>query len=666
MTPESLSLQQAEENLRYLQLLSEKFPNIQAASSEIINLETILNLPKGTEHFLTDIHGEYDTFSHFLRNASGVVRRRIDEVFGNRIRESEKRRLATLIYYPEQKLDLLLKNETDPEEFYTIALQRLVEVARSAASKYTRSKVRKALPADFAYIIEELLNESAAGRQEYFNSIIQSIIRIDRAKAFIIAICRFIQRMLIDRLHIIGDIFDRGPAADKVMETLISHHSVDIQWGNHDILWMGAAAGSKLLIATVLRISARYENLDTIEDAYGINLMPLATFALKYYAEDPCTPFIPRTVKEDQRNLWNTRFISQMHKAITIIQFKLEAQAVLRNPQFNMADRTLLDKIDYARGIIEIDGKEYPLNDHHFPTIDPKNPFELTPEEAEVMSRLKSSFLNSEKLQRHIAFLYTRGGMYRRFNGNLMFHGCIPMDEDGEFSMFEIDGLPYRGKALMDQFERVARRAYLNRNSRESNDYDLDIMWYLWCGEHSPLFGKTRMATFERYFIDDKEAHKEPRNPYYKFRDDESMARKILEEFGLNPDTAHIVNGHTPVKAIKGESPVKANGKVFVIDGGMSVPYRKETGLAGYTLIYNSYSLTLVEHRQFESVHKAITEDHDIISNRIVVENHPGRIRVGDTDLGEELRKQIKDLELLVFAFRKGLIRERLAPVAPR
>lgn len=666
MTPESFTLQQAEENLRYLQLLSEKFPNIQAASSEIINLEAILNLPKGTEHFLTDIHGEYDTFSHFLRNASGVVRRRIDEVFGNRIRESEKRRLATLIYYPEQKLDLLLKNETDPEEFYTIALQRLVEVARSAASKYTRSKVRKALPPDFAYIIEELLNESAAGRQEYFNSIIQSIIRIDRAKAFIIAICRFIQRMLIDRLHVIGDIFDRGPAADKVMETLINHHSVDIQWGNHDILWMGAAAGSKLLIATVLRISARYENLDTIEDAYGINLMPLATFALKHYADDPCSSFIPRTVKEDQRNLWNTRFISQMHKAISIIQFKLEAQAILRNPQFNMAGRTLLDKIDYTRGIIEIDGKEFLLNDRHFPTIDPKNPFELTPEEAEVMSRLKSSFLNSEKLQRHITFLYTRGGMYRKFNGNLMFHGCIPMDEDGEFSAFEIDGLPYRGKALMDQFERVARRAFLNRNSRESNDYDLDILWYLWCGEHSPLFGKTRMTTFERYFIDDKEAHKEPRNPYYKFRDDESMARKILEEFGLNPDTAHIVNGHTPVKAIKGESPVKANGKVFVIDGGMSVPYRKETGLAGYTLIYNSYSLTLVEHRQFESVHKAITEDHDIISNRIVVENHPGRIRVGDTDLGEELRKQIKDLELLVFAFRKGLIRERLAPLAPR
>lgn len=666
MTPESFTLQQAEENLRYLQLLSEKFPNIQAASSEIINLEAILNLPKGTEHFLTDIHGEYDTFSHFLRNASGVVRRRIDEVFGNRIRESEKRRLATLIYYPEQKLELLLKNESDPEEFYTIALQRLVEVARSAASKYTRSKVRKALPPDFAYIIEELLNESAAGRQEYFNSIIQSIIRIDRAKAFIIAICKFIQRMLIDRLHIIGDIFDRGPAADKVMEALMSHHSVDIQWGNHDILWMGAAAGSKLLIATVLRISARYENLDTIEDAYGINLMPLATFALKHYADDPCTAFIPRTVKEEQRNLWNTRFISQMHKAISIIQFKLEAQAILRNPQFNMASRTLLDKIDYSKGTIEIEGKVYPLNDRLFPTIDPKNPFELTPEEAEVMSRLKSSFLSSEKLQRHITFLYTRGGMYRKFNGNLMFHGCIPMDETGEFSTFEIDGQPYKGKALLDQFERVARRAYLNRNSRESNDYDLDILWYLWCGEHSPLFGKTRMATFERYFIDDKEAHKEPRNPYYKFRDSEAVARKILEEFGLNPDTAHIVNGHTPVKAIKGESPVKANGKVFVIDGGMSVPYRKETGLAGYTLIYNSYSLTLVEHRQFESVHKAITEDHDIISNRIIVENHPERIRVGDTDLGEELRRQIKDLELLVFAFRKGLIKERLAPVGQR
>lgn len=561
MTPEPFTLQQIEENLRYLKLLAGKFPNIPAASTEIINLEAILNLPKGTEHFLTDIHGEYETFSHFLRNASGVVKRKIDEVFGNRIRESEKRRIATLIYYPEQKLEMLLRSEKDPDELYNIALQRLVEVARSAASKYTRSKVRKALPNDFAYIIEELLNETAAGRQEYFNAIIQSIIRIDRAKPFIYAICRFIQRMLIDRLHVIGDIYDRGPAADKVMDALMNYHSVDIQWGNHDIIWMGAAAGSELLIATVLRVSARYENLDTIEDAYGINLMPLATFAMKYYAEDPCTDFIPKTVTEEQKAQWNTRFVSQMHKAISIIQFKLEAQAILRNPEFGMQDRTLLDQIDFTNGSILLEGRSYPLSDTSFPTIDPEKPFELTEEEAEVLSRLRASFLNSEKLQKHIGFLFSKGGMYLCYNGNLMFHGCIPMEQDGSLSSFIIDGQAYSGKALFDQFERVARRAYLNRGRRDAGRYDLDLMWYLWCGAQSPIFGKQRMTTFERYFVNDKEIQKEPRNPYYSLRDREETARAILAGFGLDPDTSHIINGHTPVKARQRRESGKGRGE---------------------------------------------------------------------------------------------------------
>ncbi len=653
------TVQEIENEIRYLNLLAEKFPGIQSASTEIINLEAILDLPKGTEHFLTDIHGEFETFSHFLRNASGVVRRKIDEVFGNRIREIDKRRLATLIYYPEQKLDVLLRDEKYPEELYTIALQRLIDVARSAASKYTRSKVRKALPRDFAYIVDELLNESSAGKQEYFNGIIRTIIRIDRAKAFIIALCKFIQRMLIDRLHIIGDIFDRGPSADKVMDALMEHHSADIQWGNHDIIWMGAAAGSKLLISTVLRISARYENLDTIEDAYGINLMPLATFALKYYNNDPCNDFIPRTASEEEKNSWNVQVLKQMHKAIAVVQFKLEAQTILRNPHYGMDDRTLLDKIDYVNGTIEIGGKNYQLSDKLFPTIDPKNPFALTAEEDEMMDKLRSSFLNSDRLQKHIEFLYTDGGMYLAFNGNLLFHGCIPMNSDGSFSHFAIDGVSYSGKALVDEFDRVARRGFLNRNNSESNCSDLDLMWYLWCGPVSPLFGKTKMTTFERYFINDKDVQAEPRNPYYKLRDSEDVVKYCLKEFGLDPDKAHIVNGHTPVKVSKGENPVKANGRLYVIDGGMSMPYQKVTGIGGYTLIYNSYSIILVQHAAFESRQKAIEEDIDIISSRTVIEQRNERIRVNDTDMGKELRKQINDLHMLLTAYRKGLVKER-------
>lgn len=656
---EEISTAAIEKELRYLKLLSDKFTNIQAASSEIINLEAILTLPKGTEHFLTDIHAEYETFSHFLRNASGVVRRKIEDVFGSRIRESEKRRLATLIYYPEEKLELLLRDEQNTEEFYMIALQRLVEVARSASIKYTRSKVRKALPPDFAYIIEELLNETGPNKQDYVIGILESIIRIDRAKAFVIALSRFIQRMLIDRLHIIGDIFDRGPAADKVMDAIMHHHEVDIQWGNHDIIWMGAAAGSDLLIATVLRISARYENLDTIEDAYGINLLPLATFAMETYANDPCLDFIPKTVGPNDVQSANITLVKQMHKAISIIQFKLEAQAILRNPDFGMDNRTLLDKIDYEKGIILIEGKEWPLTDARFPTIDPKNPFELTEEEASIMIKLRDSFLNSEKLQRHVEFLYTKGGMYYTFNGNLMYHGCIPMLDDGSFTDMRIDGKLVNGKALCDQFDRIARRAFLNRNGKGGKKKDLDYMWYLWCGPLSPLFGKTKMTTFERYYIKDKEAHAEPRNPYYKLRDNEEIAKKILTEFNLDPNKGHIINGHTPVKVGKGEKPVKAGGRLLVIDGGISIPYQKETGIAGYTLIFNSYSMVLVEHTAFGTTQKAIEEEHDIISHRHVIEQHHNRIRVADTDIGQELKRQIRELKMLVAAFRRGLIKER-------
>lgn len=648
-----------EKELRYLRLLSDKFPDIQAASTEIINLEAILTLPKGTEHFLTDLHGEYETFSHFLRNASGVVRRKIEDVFGNRIREREKRRMATLIYYPEEKLELILREERDHDEWYTLALLRLIEVARSASFKYSRSKVRKALPKDFAYIIDELLNETGPGKQEYVAGIIDSIIRIGRANEFIIAICRFIQHMLIDRLHIIGDIYDRGPSADKIMDALQAYHSVDIQWGNHDIIWMGAAAGSPLLIATVLRISARYLNLDTIEDAYGINLMPLATFALQHYRDDAALPFKPRTPADCERSDLDISLAKLMHKAMAIIQFKLEEQAIRRNPDFGMDERLLLNKINHQDKTITLDGRTYPLTDSFFPTIDPENPTELTAEEAELMQKLRSSFLNSEKLQRHIDFLYTNGSMYTAFNGNLMYHGCIPLNEEGEFKELNLDGKPVAGRNLIEQFDRIARRAYVNRNSAKSHPRDLDIMWYLWCGPFSPLFGKTRMTTFERYFIADKETHHEPRNPYYKYRENPEVITRILNEFTLEPATGHIINGHTPVKVAKGESPVKGGGRLLVIDGGMSVPYQKETGIAGYTLIYNSYSLVLVEHEAFESRQKAIEEERDIVSQRHILEQRHDRIRVADTDIGQEVKRQIQELKMLLVAFRKGLIKER-------
>jgi fructose-1,6-bisphosphatase III len=646
-----------EQNLKYLKLLSEKFPNIQSASTEIINLEAILNLPKGTEHFLSDIHGEYETFSHVLANASGVVMRKIDDVFGKSLRQKDKRLLATLIYYPKEKLDLILKIEEDPKEFFGITLQRLSQVARSSATKYTRSKVRKAMPPKFAYIMDELLNEGGEGKEEYFESIINTIISIDRAESFIIAMCKFIQRLLIDRLHIIGDIYDRGPSAEKVMDRLIDYHSVDIQWGNHDIVWMGAASGSQALIANVIRVSLRYENLDTLEDAYGINMMPLATFAMKTYANDPCAVFETKAEKPGKDN----ELFKKMHKAIAMIQFKLESQIVLRNPQFKMEDRLLLDKIDFKKGTVKVDGKDYPLLDTHFPTVDPKNPFALTEEESEVMDKLTKSIKNSRRLQKHIDFLYSHGSMYLAYNSNLMYHGCIPMLENGDFEPLVIEGQEYTGKALCDNLERAARKGYYHRFDHKGNDSSLDYTWYLWCGSASPLFGKKKMATFERQFIAEKETHKESSNAYYKLAySDEKYCDKILEEFGLDPRKSHIVNGHVPVKVIKGESPIKANGKLFVIDGGMSIPYQKVTGVSGYTLIYNSYGLVLVEHQHFDSRQKAIEEEKDIISNRIQIETNAKRKRVKDTDIGHEIQLQVNDLKLLLGVYRKGLIKEKL------
>ena len=645
-----------EKEIKYLNLLADRFPDIQSASTEIINLEAILNLPKGTEHFLSDIHGEYETFSHVLANASGVVKRKIDDVFGKTLRKKEKSILATLIYYPKEKLDLIIKSEEDINEWYAITLQRLAKVARGAASKYTRSKVRKAMPNDFAYIIDELLNESGEDKEEYYEGILNSIINIDRAEAFIIALCEFIQRLLVDRLHIIGDIFDRGPHPEKVMDRLISYHAVDIQWGNHDILWMGAAAGNLALIANVVRISLRYNNLDTLEDAYGINMLPLARFAMDQYKNDSCDLF---ALKGEAKHS-DVRLLKQMQKAISIIQFKLEGQAVLRNPHFNMDDRLVFNNIDFKKGITVIDGKTHKLLDTDFPTVNHNNRYELSKAEQEVMDQLKSSFMNSKRLQEHVDFLFTSGSMYLTYNSNLLYHGCIPMNKSGEFEKFEIEGVRFSGKMLCDYFDRVARKAYFNRSLKMEQYTGLDYMWYLWCGPMSPLFGKMKMATFERYYIADKETHKEGRNAYYILAfNEEKYCNKILVEFRLDPKKSHIVNGHVPVKVKKGESPIKANGKLFVIDGGMSIPYQKVTGVSGYTLINNSYGLVLVEHKEFESMSKAIKEEKDIISDRIFTEPNAKRKDVGDTDIGKELRDHISNLKMLLAAFRKGLIKEK-------
>jgi fructose-1,6-bisphosphatase III len=651
---------QIENDLKYLKLLSKQFPTVQSASTEIINLEAILKLPKGTEHFLSDIHGEFEIFSHVLRNGSGVIRQKIEDVFKNTLRKFIKDELATLIYYPEEKLALIESRETEIEEWYAVTLQRLIEVTRVTASKYTRSKVRKLLPADFAYIIEELLHETpnTHNKENYFGEIIQTIIRIDRSKEFIIAICKLIQRLSIDKLHIVGDIYDRGPNPEKVMDTLIEYHSVDIQWGNHDIIWMGSAAGIRAMIANLIRISARYMNLDTIEDGYGISLLPLATFALETYKDDPCKPFEPKVPAGQELSNKQFDMIKKMHKAISIIQFKLEAEIINRNPQFEMEDRNLLHKIDFEKGTVNIDGKNYQLLDTHFPTIDPKDPYKLTDEEAGVIDKLRISFMHSELLKKHVKFLYSKGSMYLKYNNNLLLHGCVPMNRDGSFTAMKFGDNHLSGVKLVDQFDLYARKAYFTRNDKQVDTVARDHTWYLWCGKYSPLFGKKKMTTFERYFVAEKETHTEEKNSFYKMNNDEETINQILEEFGLDPQHAHLINGHVPVKVKAGESPIKANGKLLVIDGGMSRAYQKVTGISGYTLIYNSYGLVLVAHQAFDSRSKAIETETDILSNITHLEKNPKRKTVADTDGGIGLRRQITDLEMLLAAYRKGLIKE--------
>lgn len=657
------SSQEFKNKLKYLKLLSNQYPTIDDACTEIINLQAILNLPKGTEHFLSDIHGEYEPFVHVLKNASGVIKRKIDDIFINSLSQRDRKSLATLIYYPEQKLELIMKSEENIEDWYRITLYRLIEMCRYVSSKYTRSKVRKALPKDFSYIIEELLHEQPdrLDKEEYYNEIINTIIRVGRANEFIAALSKLIQNLVIDRLHIIGDIFDRGPGADIIMDTLINYHAVDIQWGNHDIVWMGAAAGSEACIATVIRTSSRYANLGTIEEGYGINLLPLATFAIDFYGDDECKSFSPKIENGKDYTDKDLNLMAKMHKAISIIQFKLEGEIIKRRPYFKMEDRLLLNKIDYKEGTINLDGKTYKLKDNNFPTINPDNPYELNQEEKELVEKLKSSFLNSEKLQKHVSFLFAKGSMYLKYNSNLLYHGCIPLNEDGTLKKVSIGASrkEYSGKAYLDRLEVLVREGYLYKNNPEAKLYGMDIAWYLWNGVDSPLFGKDKMTTFERYFIEEEETHIEKKNYYFELEDDEKACNMIFKEFGLDHKVSHIINGHVPVKIKKGESPIKANGKLLVIDGGFSRAYQSQTGIAGYTLIYNSYGLLLVSHEPFESTQKAIEEEKDILSTTIVLEQEVERKRVGDTDNGKELKIQIEDLELLLDAYRKGIIKEQ-------
>ena len=646
-------------NVRYLERLSDLYPTIAEASTEVINLEAILNLPKGTEHFLTDIHGEYEAFSHVMKNGSGSVRRKVNDIFGNTLCMEDKQELATLIYYPREKMNQILGKVSDREDWYRITMYRLVEVCKQSASKYTRSKVRKALPSEFAYVIEELSTEkvNVPDKESYYNAIIQTIIRVGRVEECIIALCRLIQRLVVDHLHILGDIYDRGPGPHLIMDELMAHHSVDIQWGNHDILWMGAAAGQRGCIANVIRICARYGNLDILEDGYGINLLPLATFAVNTYREDPCTCFKLRgggiyNAKEMEADL-------KMHKAISIIQFKVEGQIIKAHPEMGLEDRNLLHRIDYEKGTIFLDGKEYPLLDTNFPTIDPADPYALTEEEADIMERLERAFLNCERLQRHMRFLLSQGSLYKVYNGNLLYHGCVPLNEDGTLKTVTVCGGRYQGKQLYEVLDGYIRKGFVAVDPAEREN-GRDLMWYIWLHRDSPLFGKDKMATFERYFLAEKETHQEKKNPYYRFLEDEAVVNRILEEFGLSPETGHIINGHVPVKSKNGENPVKCGGKVLVIDGGFSKAYQKETGIAGYTLIYNSYGLILAAHDPFESTEAAIEKGSDIHSETIVVKRVEKRKLVGDTDVGMTLKENIADLEKLLEAYRTGALAERI------
>lgn len=652
------------DDLRYLELLAQNYPSIEKASCEIINLQAILNLPKPTEHFISDPHGESDAFNHVIRNASGYVRRKVEEIFGNTLRNEEIKNLCTLIYYPEQKLQLLKASDNDLDEFYVITLNQLIKISREISSKYTRSKIRKELPADFGYIIEELLHDSDSSykneKSRYYNVIIQSIIDTQRADDFIVALSKLIQRLATNRLHLLGDIFDRGPGAHLIMDTLCSYDHFDIVWGNHDIEWFGAAAGNKACIANVLRLSLRYGNMATLEDGYGINLLPLATFAMETYKDDPCTEFGVLSVNktDSSSDVKSERLLAQMHKAIAIIQFKEEAKIIDRRPEFEMADRKLFHCIDFKNGTCTINGKVYTLKDTNLPTVNPADPYALTSEEDDLMNRLLHSFRASEKLHKHIDCLLAHGCMYSVANSNLMFHASVPLDENGNLREVDIQGKKYKGIDLMKKTGRIVREAFDEQCPESQRSFATDYLWYLWCGKDSPLFDKDKMTTFERYFIKEKEAYAEQKGYYYTFNNRESTIDMILDSFGVEGNNRHIINGHIPVRTIRGETPVKANGKLLVIDGGFSKAYQPETGIAGYTLVYHSRGLELVQHQPFLTAERAIQSGDDIKSSTQIVELNSKRLLVKDTDEGKILLAKVMNLKKLLYAFRTGLIKE--------
>ena len=652
---------------KYLRLLAKEYPTAAKTVTEIINLEAIMNLPKATEHFISDLHGEYDAVQHVLRNGSGNVKEKIREIFQGRLSTREMNQLATIVYYPEDKIDMIvdsLESEEEINEFYSLTLLRITELCAFTVSKYTRSKVRKAIPADYAYIIEELLFKDTimTNKEDYYEKIIKTVISLDRAPELIAAISHVIQRLVVDHLHVVGDIYDRGPFPDKIIDTFMDGHELDIQWGNHDVLWMGAASGSAACMANVIRICARYNNLEIIEDAYGISLRPLITFAEMVYKEDRYEPFMPKINTEDESKIFpeEIRQIAKMNQAISIIQFKLEGEIIKRHPEFDMADRMVLDFINYETGTVKLDGKEYPMLCDYFPTVDPADPYRLTEEERLVVERLMTGFLNSERLQKHVQFLFSKGSMYLSYNDNLLFHGCVPLNPDGSFMELPIANVKYSGKALLDKYEEVLRKGYLNREGKKHNVRILDLIWYLWEGKASSLFGKDKMTTFERLYVAEKETHIEKKNLYYEQRDNVELSYKILKEFGLDPNKGHIINGHTPVKEKIGENPLKADGKLIVIDGGFSKAYQNTTGLAGYTLLYNSFGMQLVSHQPFTSRQDAIENEKDIVSTRRIVDKELERKTVRQTDVGKKLTQQVTDLQQLLRAYKSGEIVEDL------
>ncbi len=644
--------------LEYLDLLAKDYPTIQSVSTEIINLKAILNLPKGTEHFISDLHGEHDSVLHVIKSASGVIKSKIDDLYTNTLSESERKLLATIVYYPEQKLYYLKQKGKLTDEWYSLTLIRLVELCRKAASKYTRSKVRKAMPKDFAYILDELLHteDSEINKHDYYMRIISSIIEIGRADAFVIALSDLIRRLSIDHLHILGDIFDRGPRPDIIMEELMNYHSIDIQWGNHDIEWIGAASGNDALIANVVRNSLRYNNLDVLEIGYGINTRTLANFANNVYKNDLCERFLPLDSRKKIIKTRDTLLIAKMHKAISIIQFKLESQIIEAHPEYEMDERDLIKYIDTDKKEVVIGGRVYPLSDADFPTLDVNNPAKLTDDEKNVISSLRRSFIHSDKLQNHIRFLIAKGGMYKIFNGNLLFHGCIPMDNKGEFESVYFFDTHLKGREYLDYADKLVRNIYLSK----SGDISSDFLWYLWCGNKSPLYGKDSYRIFERYFIDDEKTHKEKKNDYYEHIEKPSVCRKIFEDFGIGCNGSHIINGHVPVRTGKGESPIKADGRLFVIDGGFSRPYQITTGIAGYTLINNSYGFSITAHEPFTGLSDVLENDFDLHSSRTIIDVNAKRRQVKDTDIGNSISGRIGVLTELLEAYKKGLLREHI------